>query len=159
MATATRATALLVRRRVTHTVHAYPHDPRADSFGERRRPERWACPRSELFKTLIAVVDAKLVCAVVPVSGRLSLKALAAAVGGKRAEYGRSGGGAASDRLRDRWHLAARAADSAAGRDRLDRSRSSRRCSSPPAKRGLQVELAPADLVESHVGKGRAHSD
>src|SRR4029077_21012901 len=33
MATATRATALLVRNRVTHTIHAYAHDPRTDGFG------------------------------------------------------------------------------------------------------------------------------
>jgi Cys-tRNA(Pro)/Cys-tRNA(Cys) deacylase len=34
MATATRATALLVRNRVTHTIHGYAHHPRADGFGE-----------------------------------------------------------------------------------------------------------------------------
>ena len=36
-----------------------------------------------IFKTLIASVDGKLACGVVPVAGHLSLKALAAAVGGK----------------------------------------------------------------------------
>ena len=38
-----------------------------------------------MFKTLVAEVDGQLVVAVVPVSGQLDLKALAAAVGGKRA--------------------------------------------------------------------------
>ncbi len=38
-----------------------------------------------MFKTLVAEVDGRLVVAVVPVSGQLDLKALAAAVGGKRA--------------------------------------------------------------------------
>jgi Cys-tRNA(Pro)/Cys-tRNA(Cys) deacylase len=38
-----------------------------------------------MLKTLLAVVDGRLVCAVVPVVGALDLKALAAALGGKRA--------------------------------------------------------------------------
>jgi Cys-tRNA(Pro)/Cys-tRNA(Cys) deacylase len=38
-----------------------------------------------MFKTLLADLDGKLVCAVVPVSGSLDLKALAAALGGKKA--------------------------------------------------------------------------
>jgi Cys-tRNA(Pro)/Cys-tRNA(Cys) deacylase len=81
VATATRATALLVRNRVTHTIHAYPHDPRAEAFGE-EAARALGVSEERLFKTLVAVVDGKLVCAVVPVSGRLSLKALAAALGG-----------------------------------------------------------------------------
>src|SRR5437660_1791647 len=66
MATATRATALLVRNRVTHTIHAYAHDPRADGFGE-EAARALGVPEERLFKTLVAVVDAKLACAVVPV--------------------------------------------------------------------------------------------
>jgi Cys-tRNA(Pro)/Cys-tRNA(Cys) deacylase len=81
---ATPATTLLTRQKVAHRVHAYEHDPRADSFGLEAvkalgvQPER-------CFKTLIAEVDGRLVVAVVPVSGALDVKALAAAVGGKRA--------------------------------------------------------------------------
>jgi Cys-tRNA(Pro)/Cys-tRNA(Cys) deacylase len=39
-----------------------------------------------VFKTLLADVDGRLVVGIVPVTGKLDLKALAAAVGGKRAE-------------------------------------------------------------------------
>jgi len=39
-----------------------------------------------VFKTLVASVDGNLTVAVVPVAGQLSLKALAGAAGGKRAE-------------------------------------------------------------------------
>ena len=65
-------------------VHEYSHDPNETAFGLeaakalRLEPER-------VFKTLVADVDGQLVVACVPVSGQLSLKALAAAVGSKRA--------------------------------------------------------------------------
>ena len=39
-----------------------------------------------MFKTLLADVDGALVVGIVPVAGKLDLKALAAAVGGKRAD-------------------------------------------------------------------------
>lgn len=38
-----------------------------------------------MFKTLLADVDGRLVVGIVPVTGKLDLKALAAAVGGKKA--------------------------------------------------------------------------
>jgi Cys-tRNA(Pro)/Cys-tRNA(Cys) deacylase len=84
VATGTPATALLARQGVAHTLHPYPHDPRADSYGEEAATALGVDAR-RLFKTLIASIDGRLVCAVVPVSGRLDLKALAAASGGKRA--------------------------------------------------------------------------
>jgi Cys-tRNA(Pro)/Cys-tRNA(Cys) deacylase len=84
VATGTPATALLARQKITHTLHPYPHDPRADSYGEEAATALGVEP-GRLFKTLIASVDGRLVCAVVPVSGRLDIKALAAAAGGKRA--------------------------------------------------------------------------
>ena len=42
-------------------------------------------PPEQVFKTLLADVDGALVVAIVPVAGKLDLKALAAAVGGKKA--------------------------------------------------------------------------
>ncbi len=81
---ATPATALLSRHKVTHRVHAYPHDPGAASYGAEAASALGIEP-ARCFKTLVAEVDGALVVAVVPVSGSLDLKALAAAVGGKRA--------------------------------------------------------------------------
>lgn len=66
------------------TVHAYEHDPAHPSYGE-EAANALGVPPSRVFKTLLADVDGSLVVAVVPVSGSLDLKALAAAVGGKRA--------------------------------------------------------------------------
>lgn len=78
----TRATLLLSRAHVPHVVHAYEPGPgpyglaAAAALGI--EPER-------LFKTLVVELDGRLVCAVVPSSGTLDLKLLAAALGGKRA--------------------------------------------------------------------------
>lgn len=67
-----------------HTLHSYPHDPRSTAFGEEAASALAVAP-ARVFKTLVVDVDGRLLVAVVPVSARLDLKALAAAVGGKRA--------------------------------------------------------------------------
>ncbi|MGV9297039.1 MULTISPECIES: Cys-tRNA(Pro) deacylase [Amycolatopsis] len=81
----TPATALLQKQKVTHTVHTYDHDPRAESFGL-EAVEALGLEPGRVFKTLVADVDGKLVVGVVPVTGQLDLKALAAAAGGKKAK-------------------------------------------------------------------------
>ena len=70
MATGTPATALLARQKVAHTLHPYEHDPRADGYGEEAATALGIEPH-QIFKTLIATIDGRLVCAVVPVAGRL----------------------------------------------------------------------------------------
>jgi Cys-tRNA(Pro)/Cys-tRNA(Cys) deacylase len=80
----TPAITMLTRSKVRHTVHPYEHDPRSGSFGVEAAEALGVDPR-RLFKTLVASVDGALAVAVVPVAGSLDLKALAAAVGGKRA--------------------------------------------------------------------------
>jgi Cys-tRNA(Pro)/Cys-tRNA(Cys) deacylase len=65
-------------------VHPYENDPTAASYGLEAAEQLGLDPGS-VFKTLVAEVDGRLVVGVVPVSGQLDLKALAAAVGGKRA--------------------------------------------------------------------------
>lgn len=70
---------------VPHTLHPYDHDPTADvGYGVEAATAIGVDPEMVL-KTLLADVDGTLVVAVVPVAGRLDLKALARAVGGKRA--------------------------------------------------------------------------
>src|SRR5437764_2314257 len=85
MSGGTPATTMLDRAKISYRTHSYRHDSRADSYGEEAAAELGLDPR-QIFKTLIAAVDATLVCAVVPVAARLDLKALAAAVGGRKAE-------------------------------------------------------------------------
>jgi Cys-tRNA(Pro)/Cys-tRNA(Cys) deacylase len=145
MATATRATSLLTRNRVPHTVHAYPHDPRADSYGT-EAARALGVPEAQLFKTLVAAVDPKLICAVVPVAGRLNLKALAAAVGGKRAELAEP---AAAQRVTG-YVIGGISPLAQQTRLPVVIDSTAEQFSTifvSGGRRGLQVELAPADLV------------
>lgn len=80
----TPATVALARAGVSFTEHTYEHDPSAGSYGL-EAAERLGLVAASVFKTLLADVDGHLVVGIVPVTGTLDLKALAAAVGGKRA--------------------------------------------------------------------------
>ncbi len=80
----TPATVALTRAGISFTVHPYEHDPSASSFGL-EAAEALGLEPVRVFKTLFAEVDGRLVVGIVPVSGQLDLKAVAAAVGGKRA--------------------------------------------------------------------------
>jgi Cys-tRNA(Pro)/Cys-tRNA(Cys) deacylase len=80
----TPATVALTRAGVAFTEHAYAHDPAAASYGL-EAAEILGLDPARVFKTLLASVDGRLVVGIVPVSGQLDLKAVAAAVGGKRA--------------------------------------------------------------------------
>jgi Cys-tRNA(Pro)/Cys-tRNA(Cys) deacylase len=81
---ATPATRELVRTGTVHTLHPYAHDPNATSYGL-EAAEKLGVEPARVFKTLVVRVDDALTVAVVPVDRTLDLKALAGAVGGKRA--------------------------------------------------------------------------
>jgi Cys-tRNA(Pro)/Cys-tRNA(Cys) deacylase len=80
----TTATIALDRAKIPFTLHEYEHDPRSDSYGL-EASEALGVPPERVFKTLVAAVDGALAVGVVPVHRQLDLKALAAAVGGKKA--------------------------------------------------------------------------
>ncbi|MCX4777780.1 Cys-tRNA(Pro) deacylase [Streptomyces sp. NBC_01264] len=127
------------------TVHAYEHDPAHPSYGEEAAQALGVSP-AQVFKTLLADVDGSLVVAVVPVSGSLDLKALAAAVGGKRAAM-------ADPALAERTTGYVLGGISPLGQRKrlptvLDASASGfpTICVSA-GRRGLEVELAPATLA------------
>ena len=81
----TPATVALGRAGVAFTAHAYEHDPRAAAYGM-EAAEKLGLDPDRVFKTLLATVDGTLAVAIVPVALQLDLKALAQALGGKRAE-------------------------------------------------------------------------
>lgn len=143
----TRAIALLQEQEIDHTVHEYELDVEAETYGEAVALQLGVAP-SRLFKTLIATVDGDPVMAIVPVDGRLSLKALAKAVGGKKADLadrddaerwtGYVTGGISP--LGQRKRLPAFADESIMRHETVFAS---------AGMRGLQMELAPTDLVDS----------
>lgn len=80
----TPATVTLTALGIPFTLHPYEHDPATPSYGLEAAAVLGVDP-ARVFKTLLADVDGALVVGIVPVSGQLDLKALASAVGGKRA--------------------------------------------------------------------------
>ncbi len=74
---------------IAYTLHEYQHHPGADSFGL-EAADALGCELARVHKTLVAAIDGPrshaLVVAVVPVDSHLDLKALASALGSKRAE-------------------------------------------------------------------------
>lgn len=80
----TPATVALRAAGIPFTEHAYTHDPSVTNYGLEAASALGLDP-DRVFKTLLADVDGALVVGIVPVTGKLDLKRLAAAVGGKRA--------------------------------------------------------------------------
>lgn len=141
----TPATVALTRAGIAHEVRRYEHDPRAESYGLEAAEALGADP-GRVFKTLLASLDGALVVGIVPVSGHLDLKALARALGGSKAVmadvaaaeratgYVAGGISPVGQKRPHRTVLDASALD----HDTILVS---------GGRRGLDVELAPQDLV------------
>jgi Cys-tRNA(Pro)/Cys-tRNA(Cys) deacylase len=80
----TPATVALRAAGIPFTEHAYVHGAANTNFGLEAASALGLDP-DRVFKTLLADVDGRLIVGIVPVTGKLDLKRLAAAVGGKRA--------------------------------------------------------------------------
>ena len=145
MAKGTRAIEVLVRSGTRFTIHEYVVDRDDISHGEAVALTLGVSP-NRLFKTLIAIVDGSPVVAIVPVSGQLALKKLARAAGGKHAAMAES-----ADAQRLTGYVVG-------GISPLGQRRSMPTFPDASAdaytsifvsagRRGLQVEMAPDDLV------------
>ena len=84
MSKTTRATQALTRLGVKFALHTYDYDPDADRIGLQAAEALGVAPRRVL-KTLMAEVDGRRVCVVVPSDREVSMKKLAAAFAGKAA--------------------------------------------------------------------------
>ncbi|MFD6425938.1 Cys-tRNA(Pro) deacylase [Streptomyces sp. NPDC060198] len=154
----TPATVALTAAGAAFTVHSYEHDPAAPSYGEEAAEALGVSP-DRVFKTLVADVDGELTVAVVPVAGSLDLKALATAVGGKRAAM-------ADPAAAERTTGYVRGGISPLGQRKRLRTVLDDTAGSHPTicvsagRRGLEVELAAADLarltgaVFAPIGRG-----
>lgn len=150
----TPATVALTAAGVPFVVRAYEHDPAAASYGLEAATALGVEP-ARVFKTLLAEVDGGLVVGVVPVDRQLDLKALAAAVGGKRAAMAEP---AAAERAtgyvvggispvgQKRAHPTV--LDASAGHHGT--------ILVSGGKRGLDLEVAPADLLRVTRGSAAA---
>jgi Cys-tRNA(Pro)/Cys-tRNA(Cys) deacylase len=147
----TTATIALERAKVPFTLHEYEHDPRHDSYGL-EASEALGVPPERVFKTLVAAVDGALAVGIVPVHRQLDLKALAAATGGKKAVLaeiaaaeratGYVAGGISPVGQKRRLPVVVDESALALG---------TMFCSG--GRRGLEIELAPADLIRAAEAK------
>ncbi|MCB0993888.1 MAG: Cys-tRNA(Pro) deacylase [Acidimicrobiales bacterium] len=142
----TPAVVALQRAKIAHHVLSYDHDPDAASYGAEAAEALGLDPAS-VFKTLVVRTDdGRLAVGVVPVTGQLDLKAVAGALGAKKAELadpadaqratGYVVGGISP--LGQRKRLPTVVDDSALALDLMHVS---------AGRRGLEVALAPSDLV------------
>jgi Cys-tRNA(Pro)/Cys-tRNA(Cys) deacylase len=84
MSKTTRATQALSKAGIAFTLHEYDYDPHAERIGL-QAAEALGIPAHLLLKTLMAELDGKPVCVVVPSDREVSMKKLAAAFRGKSA--------------------------------------------------------------------------
>jgi Cys-tRNA(Pro)/Cys-tRNA(Cys) deacylase len=143
----TPAVAALTRAGIPFTVHEYDHDPRATSFGL-EAAEALGVDPDQVFKTLLADLDGSLVVAVLPVSAKLDLKALARALGGSKAAM-------ADPKAAERATGYVTGGISPVGQKRTHRTVLDETSMMWDAiyvsggRRGLDLAIAPADLVEA----------
>lgn len=84
MSKSTRATQMLEKLGVAFKLHAYDYDPNAEAIGLAAAAAVGVEPK-RMLKTLMAELDGKPVCAVIASDKEVSMKKLAAALGGKSA--------------------------------------------------------------------------
>lgn len=142
----TPAINLLKREKIAHTVHSYVHDAHAESYGG-EAVEKLGLDPAQVFKTLLASTEThELLVAIVPVAGQLDLKALAEAAGCKKCEM------AAVDTAQRATGYLVGGISPLGQKKRLrsfldDSARSLPTLHVSAGRRGLEVELAPADLL------------
>lgn len=141
----TPATLALRGAGISFTLHHYEHDPRAASYGLEAAALLGVDP-ARVLKTLVASADGELVVGVVPVDQQLDLKALARAVGASRAVL-------AEPVVAERATGYVVGGISPVAQRRRHRTVVDRGALSHPTvfvsagRRGLELELTPADLV------------
>jgi len=141
----TPAVTVAKKAKIAYTLHSYTHDPANTAYGEEASTMLGIAPE-RVFKTLVVRLDDKqLVVAVIPVSSMLSMKHLAKAAGGKKADMA---DGADVERSSG-YILGGVSPLGQKKRLRTFIDTSAERYESifvSAGRRGLEIELAPKDL-------------
>lgn len=146
----TPATVALTRLGLPFATHTYPHDPSVSAYGQEAADATGVDPR-RIFKTLLVDTGATLGVGIVPVSGSLDLKAIAAALGVKKVAM-------ADPAVAERTTGYVVGGISPIGQRKalptvIDESaRAFATVFVSGGKRGLEIELAPADLATATRG-------
>jgi Cys-tRNA(Pro)/Cys-tRNA(Cys) deacylase len=140
------------KNKVSHKIHEYSHDESSESYGL-EAADKMGVTQERIFKTLVVTLDNQnLVVGIIPVSSMLSMKLIAKAVGAKKAtmadklDVERSTGyvlGGVSP-LGQKRRLSTIIHSSASNYSSIYVS---------AGRRGLEIELSPADLAKLTNGK------
>jgi Cys-tRNA(Pro)/Cys-tRNA(Cys) deacylase len=137
----TPAVAAAEKAGIAFSLHEYAHDPKAPSYGL-EAAEKLGLDPARVFKTLVVSLDGELAVAIVPVAAQVDLRAL-----GKRAEM-------ADPKLAERTTGYVTGGISPLGQRKRLRTMLDASALAHPTihvsggRRGLEIELAPADLLE-----------
>ena len=148
----TPAINLVKKKKITHTVHSYQHEPDHPSYGL-EAAEKLGIPACRVYKTLVAELgDATLAVAIIPVEKMLSMKLLAKAAGAKKA-------GMADRKVVEKTTGYVLGGVSPLGQKKLlptyidDSAEQHPTIYVSAGRRGLEIELAPASLLELTRGR------
>jgi len=147
----TPATVALTAAGLPYTAHTYAHDPTTANYGLEAAAALGVDPE-RVFKTLLALADGRLVVGIVPVSRMLDLGALATAAGAKRASM-------ADPALAERKTGYVVGGISPLGQRTASPTFLDDSAQAWPTvfvsagRRGVQLELAPADLLSLTDGR------
>lgn len=144
------------KAKVDFKIHEYSHDPRADSYGQEAAEKIGVSP-DQVFKTLVVSMDSKkdskaLSVAVLPVSCQLNLKLFARAMGVKKVAM------ADKTRVEKTTGYVLGGVSPIGQKKKLstvvhDTAKNFKTIFVSAGKRGLDIELAPDDLVKLTQGK------
>jgi Cys-tRNA(Pro)/Cys-tRNA(Cys) deacylase len=135
------------KNKVSHKIHEYSHDETTESYGL-EAAEKLGVIEQRIFKTLVVMLDDKtLAVGIIPVSAMLSMKLIAKAVGAKKANMADK-----SDVERSSGYVLGGVSplgQKKALKTIVDASANHYASIYVSAgRRGLEIELSPADLIK-----------